>query len=223
MAGTGTPGTGGGSGGGAGAAGAAGADAGAGATGPFTCNQVTGVLLTSEWYNAGFENGVDNARWQIKWMEHGYIDEWANPQSTFWSAPVTSACASGTTSPDRVVLTVISWTITAEADWESNITAAVNNLKAKYPALKRVDLLTVIRGPGNMACGAPAAGETIVMPPEEDAALAAVAAKFPGFVFVGPKFEGPNCAAFSGGGPHLTTAGNMAVARTVSAYFAGIQ
>jgi len=70
---------------------------------------------------------------------------------------------------------------------------------------------------------APATGETIVIPPELDAALAAAATKFPNFVFVAPKFEAPNCAAFSGGGPHLTTAGNTAVAKTISAAFVNLQ
>jgi hypothetical protein len=42
-------------------------------------------------------------------------------------------------------------------------------------------------------------------------------------VFVAPKFEAPNCAAFSGGGPHLTTAGNTAMASMIGAYLATIQ
>ena len=98
------------------------------------------------------------------------------------------------------------------------------NLKAKYTGLKRIDLMTVIRGAGNQLCAmAPAAGETIVIPPELDAALAAAAAQFPNLVFVAPKFEAANCAAFSGGGPHLTAAGNAAVARNISAYFVNLQ
>jgi hypothetical protein len=218
-------------GGNAGTAGAGGGTAGAGgAPSGFVCNQVTGFTLTSEWYLAGFEKGVVDARWQIKFREHGYITEWANPSSAFWGddaangAPISSPCAQGSDSPDHVVLNVLSWTITAEAEWTTDITAAVNNLKAKYPNLKRIDLMTVIRGPGNMLCPtAPAAGETIVMPPELDAAMAAVAAQFPGFVFVAPKFEAPSCAAFSGGGPHLTSAGNMAIAPTLAAYFATTQ
>ena len=40
---------------------------------------------------------------------------------------------------------------------------------------------------------------------------------FPNLVFVAPKFEAPNCAAFSGGEPHLTTAGNTAVAKLIGA------
>ena len=225
-------GDGGGDAGGAGATGGAALDAGAGgvtgggdaAASGFVCNQVTAMTLTAEWYNAGFESGVVDSRWQLKAMEHGYITEWANPDSTFWSAPVTSPCAQQTTSPDRIVLTVLSWTITTQADWDTQITDAIANLMTKYPAVRRIDLLTVIRGPNNMLCPTPpAAGETIAMPAELDAAIAAVAARSPGFVFAGPKFEAPNCAAFSGGGPHLTTAGNMNMAKMISAYFAAIQ
>jgi hypothetical protein len=194
------------------------------AGGGFVCNQVTAMTLTAEWYNAGFENGVANARWQLKAMEHGYITEWANPNSTFWATPITSACAQQSSSPDRIVLTVLSWTITTQSDWETQIDAAIANLQAKYPAVRRIDLLTVIRGPHNMTCPTPpAAGETIAMPPALDAAIAAAAARAPGLVFAGPKFEAPDCAAFNGGGPHLTTAGNTAMAKMISSYFAATQ
>src|SRR5262245_44828412 len=113
---------------------------------------------------------------------------------------------------------------TTQPQWVTQVTGAINTLKAKYPGLKRIDLMTVIRGPGNALCPTPpATGETIVIPPELDAALAAAATKFPNFVFAAPKFEAPNCAAFSGGGPHLTPAGNTAVAKTISAAFVNLQ
>jgi hypothetical protein len=84
--------------------------------------------------------------------------------------------------------------------------------------------MTVIRGPGNALCPTPpVANETISIPPELDAALAAVAAKHASLVFVAPKFEAPNCAAFSGGGPHLTTPGNTAVAQDIAAHFDDLQ
>ena len=140
---------------------------------------------------------------------------------------IESPCANGSTNPDHVVLTVLSWVpacCVTQAEWQTQVTGAITTLKAKYAGLKRIDLMTVIRGPGNSLCPtAPAAGETIVIPPELDAALAAAATQFPGFVFVAPKFEGANCAAFSGGGPHLTTAGNTAVTKMISAYFATLQ
>jgi len=187
------------------------------------------MTLTREWFEAGFQTnpGIVDARWQLKAREHGYITEWANPNSDFWNEMIESPCANGSTNPDHVVLTVLSWVpacCTTQPEWDAQITAAINTFKAKYSALKRIDLMTVIRGPNNMLCPtAPAAGETIVIPPELDAALAAAATKFPNFVFVAPKFEAPNCAAFSGGGPHLTTAGNTAVAKNISAAFVNLQ
>jgi hypothetical protein len=211
------------------AGGSAGRGGGPDAAGPtgFVCNQVTAMTLTREWYEAGFENFVAGDRWQLKAREHGYITEWSNPSSDFWNEPPESPCANGSTQPDHVVLTVLSWVpacCTTQAQWVTQVTGAITTLKSKYPGLKRIDLMTVIRGASNMLCPTPpAAGETIVIPPELDGALAAAAAQFPNFVFVAPKFEAANCAAFSGGGPHLTTAGNTAVARNIGAYFATVQ
>jgi hypothetical protein len=216
-------------GGSGGAGGSAGASGAGGAPTTFVCNQVTAMTLTREWFEAGFQSnpGIVDARWQLKAREHGYITEWANPNSDFWNEMIESPCANGSTNPDHVVLTVLSWVpacCTTQPEWDAQITAAITSFKAKYSALKRIDLMTVIRGPGNMLCPTPpATGETIVIPAELDAALAAAATKFPNFVFVAPKFEAPNCAAFSGGGPHLTTAGNTAVAKTISAAFVNLQ
>jgi hypothetical protein len=187
------------------------------------------MTLTREWFEAGFQTnpGIVDGRWQLKAREHGYITEWANPNSDFWNEMIESPCTNGSTNPDHVVLTVLSWApacCVTQPEWDAQITAAITTLKGKYSALKRIDLMTVIRGPGNMLCPTPpATGETIVIPPELDAALAAAATKFPNFVFVAPKFEAPNCASFSGGGPHLTTAGNTAVAKLISAAFVNLQ
>ena len=84
--------------------------------------------------------------------------------------------------------------------------------------------MTVVRGPRNQGCPTPpATDEYIAMPQEFDAALAGVAARFPGLVFVGPKAEAPSCASFVGGGPHLTKEGNAEVAKAIAAYFANHQ
>ena len=209
-------------------AGAGGGGGGAGAPG-FVCNQVTGVTLTREWFEAAFQQnaGIVDARWQLKAREHGYLTEWSNPSSDFWNEPPESPCTSGSTNPNHVMLTVLSWLpacCTTQAEWETQIDAAIMTLQTKYSALKRIDVMTIIRGPGNKLCPtAPAAGETIVIPPELDGAIAAAALRFPGLVFAAPKFEAPSCAAFNGGGPHLTTAGNTAVAKTISAAFAPLQ
>lgn len=195
----------------------------------FVCNQVTAMTLTREWYEAGFEQspGIVDDRWQLKARQSGYITEWSNPDSDFWNHPVQSPCANGSTSPDRVVLTVLSWRpacCTTQAQWEAQVTTAVTTLKAKYPGLKRIDLMTVVRSPGNKTCPLPpVANEYVAMPPEFDGGLAAVAAKFPGLVFFGPKIEASSCEAFQGGGPHLTKAGNAEVARRIAEYFVKLQ
>ena len=183
-----------------------------------------GMTLTREWYQAGFEQapGIADDRWQLKARQSGYITEWSNPDSDFWNQPPQSPCANGSASPDHVVLTVLSWRppcCATQAEWEAQVGKAVTTLQSKYAGLKRIDLMTVVRGPRNQGCPAPPArGEYIAMPQEFDAALAAVAAKFPGLVFVGPKIEAPSCAAFDGGGPHLTKEGNAEVAKAIAAY-----
>jgi hypothetical protein len=201
----------------------------AGGAAQFVCNQVTAMTLTREWYEAGFEQqpGIADERWQLKARQSGYITEWSNPNSNFWNQTPQSPCANGSASPDHVVLTVLSWRpacCSTQAEWEAQVTTAVNTLRSKYAGLKRIDLMTVVRGPGNKGCPAPpVAGEYIAMPAELDGGLAAVAAKFPGLVFVGPKVEAPTCASLQGGGPHLTPEGNAAVAKAIAAHFVNLQ
>jgi len=223
MGGGGSVGAGGQSSGGAGGPGGIGGNGGA-AAGPFVCNQLTGGKLTEEWFIAGFEKVVDNARWQVKWREDAYVEVWADAQSSFWTAQVDSTCANSSSAPDRLVFGAVSFKYKTQAEWRTGVTQAVNNFKARWPSLKRMDLVTQIRGPHNMLCPtAPIAGETIAVPTEQDAGLADVAAAFPGFVFVGPKVEAHSCSEFQGGGPHLTAAGNMANVSVLSDYFVKAQ
>jgi hypothetical protein len=51
----------------------------------FVCNQVTGLTLTREWYQAGFDHapGIADDRWQLKARQSGYITEWSNPWLDF--------------------------------------------------------------------------------------------------------------------------------------------
>jgi hypothetical protein len=67
----------------------------------FVCNQVTGLTLTREWYQAGFEQapGIADDRWQLKARQSGYITEWSNPNSDFWNHQPQSPCANGSAFP----------------------------------------------------------------------------------------------------------------------------
>lgn len=213
--------TGGSSGGAAG--GSSAGSAGAGGSQTFACSQVMGLMLTDQWYTAGFEKapGIDDARWQLKWMEHAYIDEWANANSAFWGIAPMSPCAQSSNSPDRVVLVALSWTLVTLADWETNVQKDVDNIKAKYPNVKQIVLMTIIRGPGNKSCGnTTVVAENTLIPPYVDQALANVASRAQDLVKVAPKYEAAACSDFMGTGPHLTAAGDMAIARMVAATFA---
>jgi hypothetical protein len=195
----------------------------------FVCSQVLGLLTSNEWYSQGFEmDGVDPAKWQIKYQHYGYVREWANPNSTFWNAPISSACKESSTSPDRVVFAALDWEMLTEQEWVAALESAVATIKLKYPSLRWLDLMTLIRCPGNQMCnpnakygpGAnmSAAIQDCYVPPYEDSAIAKVAAAHPDFVGVGPKVEASMCRS-PVDGAHLSQASNAKAAQDIAAYY----
>jgi hypothetical protein len=182
-----------------------------------------GPNVASQWFLAGFENIVNDPRWQAKFQHEAYVDQWANPSSTFWNAPIASSCAQNSSSPDRIVFTVLSWNVWTQQQWETEITTALNTVRSKYPNVKRIDLMTPVRSPGNRACAPPVAGQSAQMPAALDAAIVAVAGRSPGSVFVSPKFEAPDCTVFIGAGPDMTASGSATMAKIVGGYFVNLQ
>jgi hypothetical protein len=89
-----------------------------------------------------------------------FVEQWADPNDAVWSEPVMSACAPGSTNPDRVIFTGVNWTFTTEAQWETQLTAAVATFKMKYPAVREIDLMTMLRAPNNQVCGQADVAET---------------------------------------------------------------
>jgi hypothetical protein len=241
----GSTGTAGGSAGGTGTAGGSGAaGSGVGAfPGPFDCTLVAGLLTTGEWYNAGFENdGVDGTKWEGKFQHYGYIDIWAQdpPAGFSWNAPISSACTKNSTNPDRVIYVAWSWELAYMLDkYVEQTTLAVKQFFKYYPGLKRMDLMTLIRCPGNeatnpsgMMCNPnakipPIAGTTdhnagqqdCYVNKEIDQALDLVAAKpeFAGKVFVGKKFFSPACRV-PVDGAHLGN-NNTQVAKDIATWY----
>jgi hypothetical protein len=182
----------------------------------YRCTQIMGVSVTGDWFNAGFEQGLENGRWQALWRTKAFIELWADPKSELWSLPPQSPCAHGSQSPDHVIFTGVNWTFTTRAQWEEQFTAVVANLEQKYPGIKRIDLLTMLRGPKNQSCGNP---KTVVAP-AIDEAIAAVVAKNPGLVFAAPRVEVASCDVFIEGGPHYPDDKMPAVARLYRAQLA---
>jgi len=170
----------------------------------FLCTQVMGVSVTGDWFGAGFESGNDDARWQAITRHHGFVHFWADPKDPIWSEPTVSPCAKNSDKPDRIILTTVNWEYTTTDEWVATITKAVKTLKERYPSARRIELLTILRGPGNKSCGN---DKMTVVQPILDEAQAKVAKAFPKLVTVGPRFEAPSCEVFTKGGPHFTPEG----------------
>lgn len=182
----------------------------------YQCTQVMGVAVTAEWYAAGFEQGADGDRWQELARHGAYLPVWADPASPVWKESPSSPCRTSAGDPDRIILVAVAWDHTDTARWAASLDRLVDTLKARYRRLRRLELLTGLRGPGNQDCGS---GKTS-FPPLVDEALAAAAARHAPLVGVGPRFAMPSCAQFKQGGPYLTPEGNALAARMLREHYA---
>lgn len=224
-----------------GAAGGSGGTSTALYNGPFSCSMYIGAYLSMEWWNAGFEEGVDNTKWQLKWHHHGHITEWAKPDSPFWAdtgnpnddsqgSPIQSPCTMNSKTPDRIVFLAITWALTTKEAWVTDLKASINNIKTKYPSVKRVDVMTMVRCPNNMQCNpnqmygvadsdTNAQHQDCQVPKYADDAIAQVIAEDPGYVALGPQFEMTMCNP-SHDGAHMTGTDNGITADKIAAFYA---
>jgi hypothetical protein len=165
-------------------------------------------LRLHEWYGAGFEQIVDDARFQARTRPHTFVDQWADAEHEAWSAPLTSPCGVRSERPDRVVLFAANWKLPDQETWQKTLEDFVTTVTRRYPGLRDVQLFTVLRGPGNRSCG----DSKSVVEPMIDAAIAQVARAHAELVHVGPKLEAADCSLFEKGGPHFTEEGRKRVA-----------
>ena len=184
----------------------------------FTCSWILGITTTGEWYNAGFEDVVDDARWQITPVEMGHLEKWADPAHEIWQSPIQSACSQNSKQPDRIVFNATKYEWTTVEEFLPAYVAVVNNIKTKYPSVKRIDLITYGRAPGNMECVGANRPTYSYIKAVQDTAAAMLPAMFPGFVFVAPKWEHKSCSDF-GLCPHVSDAANATLAKTIGEYF----
>lgn len=181
----------------------------------FTCTQVMGVSVTGDWFKAGFEVAEHDGRWQALTRKHAFIELWGDPHDPIWSEPLASPCLKNSANPDRVIFTGVNWQFTTVDQWTAAFTTAVRTIKTKYPAIKRIELLTMLRGPGNHSCG----NDMTVVAPTIDLAVAKVVAAFPKLVVAAPRFEAPGCDVFTKGGPHFTEEGMAKVAKVYATHY----
>jgi hypothetical protein len=196
----------------------------AGADGPstksFTCNTVLGIDSTSEWYTSGFENQVTDSKWQLIYYHPGYVEDWESPTDAVYSKAPTSPCAANSDNPDRVILNVFadpSGSLTSSAAMVTGLSKAVDTIKSQYSRLKRLDLLTMSRGPNNQQCFG--SSNTVVASYVDDAITKVVAA-YPGLVTASPIFYVTNCSDFdSTNPPHLSATGKTNMAKVYGDYY----
>lgn len=124
-------------------------------TGAFTCTEVVGFSQTRQWYldAPDFEAAVGDGGWQIRWQRGAAINYWADPAFEGWSVAVDSPCESGSSSPDRVILTISSKRYEESAStfvpW---IRSAVRVVRDRYPDVERIVLQPVVGGPDHAPC-----------------------------------------------------------------------
>lgn len=183
----------------------------------FTCNLVIGIKATGEWFNAGFESVVENARWEVISVHNGHLELWADPKNSLWSLEPSSPCAKNAKAPDRVVFVGTNYDYTTTEEFVPKLVAVVQNLQARYPSLARIELQTYVRAPGNTPCPGDLSIKTYIKA-AQDESNALVARMFPGLVFVSPKFEVRACSDYSMP-PHFTPAAAMAAAKSIGAHY----
>jgi hypothetical protein len=182
----------------------------------FVCSWVLGIHTTYEWFSAGFEKVVDDARWQVSGIEMAQFG-WADPNSNLWNSPITSPCTTGSKAPDRIVFNGVDGSTTV-AQFLPEYLSVVNIIKKRFPTVKRIDLTTNARAPGDKECiGANRSGSSWIRPAQDDA-IAMIVQMFPGFVFATPKWEVQSCSDF-GLCPHISAAANAVLAKTIGEYF----
>ena len=181
---------------------------------------IIGGKLSTEWYAAGFETIVDDSRWQIIGKSEAYTNVWADPTNAYWSTAPTSPCTESSDNPDRIIFVGFNWVYTNAIQFQFDLESIVANIQAKYPNVKRIDLMTMIRSPNNQTCGHPT-GQDWVQPFVDEAIANVVAAPHTVQITAAPKFYVPDCSAFDAKTtPHFTADGNTAMARILGSYYA---
>ncbi len=196
--------------------------------GTFTCSRMIGFSQTRDFYPL-FEAQVDGSKWEGLVVGQASIDYWADPNYSGWSLAVTSPCASGSGNPDRVVLHITAKSgqkpAKTEAWYEQQIAAAIANIRAKYPAVVRIDLMPIVGGPQHQVCTLTIDGRTQQVWASETHVVvdAAIADSISGDVLASISPEVASCAQYRDFSGHLTPEGNAYVGGTVGQWYAGQQ
>jgi hypothetical protein len=202
--------------------GGSGGSAGAADLGPayaYACNLVLGIQTTSEWYRE-FDDIADDARWEEMHQDSAHLEKWADPMHEVWALEKNSPCSEHPEQPDRVVFMGVNYDFTTVEEFLPLYVDVMNNIKAKYPSVQRVDVMTYTRAPNNMECVDADRPADSWIRPAQDEAIAKLVTMMPGFAYATPKWEVQSCDDFTLC-PHLTGDANKIVGATLATYFDG--
>ncbi|HEX2669910.1 MAG TPA: hypothetical protein VHM25_03505 [Polyangiaceae bacterium] len=202
-----------------GSAGTSGAGPDGGASYPYSCNLIIGIQTTSEWFR-DFDDLVDIERWEMMHKDSAHLEKWAEPDHELWSLEKDPACAQNAEAPERVVFMGVEYDYTTVEEFLPDYVAVIENIKTKYPSVKRVDVMTYTRAPANMECTSADRSAYSYIKPAQDEAITQLVAKYPGFVYATPRWEVESCDDFNYC-PHLTGDANEKLAATLASYFDG--
>jgi len=121
----------------------------------FTCTEIVGFSQTMQWYFGGpFTDYAGPGRWQLRWAGGAAIDSWADPSFSGWSPQYrATSCTQGSESPDRVLLNIAGGDYISDVSWwRQQISAAITNIRSKYPNERQIILQSVVSGPGDGLC-----------------------------------------------------------------------
>lgn len=202
------------------------------ASAPLTCSMFLGTTNHEWWTIGGFERLIqDEGRWQMVAVHASFVDQWANPQHSrhaeLWRAAErpASRCRENGDNPDRVIFTPsynpgstgIEYLKLSQERWQTEIDKVIQILRRRYSRLRRIEILTFFRAPNNELCKV-RPKETRV-PPQLDAAIEALVARYPALVFSTPRFEVASCSQFTSDPPHLTADGARYVAKLLADHY----
>lgn len=182
-------------------------------------SRVIGFSQTREWFLARFESHVVDSRWEAVCPNGASIEKWADPNFDGWSSGVLSPV---TDPPITRVVLNISGAARSQAQWTTDIQAAVATVRSKLPDVTAIYLEPVVGGPGHATCQV---GGVNVRASENhptiDLAIAdAIAAD--NTLSSGLSPEVGDCAHYDDTTGHLTSAGAVHVGDAMGAHYAGL-
>jgi hypothetical protein len=199
--------------------------AGDGAGDSFRCTVVIGYSQVKEWYETGgaFERTVDDGAWQLLFEGGAGVDRWQEPGFVGWENPPRSPCASGSSAPDRALLSISGPFGADEERWAAAIATTALRIRQELPTVRRIVLQAVVGGPAHGDCFVDGGKVRASWQHAHiDVAIEAVVRTSHDGVGVvaGMSPEVLSCADYEDALGHLTEDGAAAAGRTIGAYYA---